>query len=186
MYAIIWGCGGFLTPSNKISFDLWWHATFSSNTVKFRTPKGKTIWDHYYKPGSLVCSTWDNSIPAFTLPEDKTKPFFVPTVRSTALAHLLNSLISRNIPVLLNGTSGSGKTSLLKYALSKHAKSSDASVLHIHCDQLTESHDIWNQIWDELEWDWGKKYKPKNAKRLVCFVDDIQNAGVSLNCKELF
>ncbi len=178
MYAIIWGCGGFLNPSNKLSFDLWWHATFSVGSVQFRTPRGGSIWDNYYKPGSLTCSTWKNSVPSFSAFEDKSKPAFVPTVRSAALAHFLNSLISRNIPILINGPSGSGRTAAVKNALSISSGSSNSNFLHIHCELLTESQDIWNQIWDELEWDWGKKFKPKQGKKLICFVDDIQNTEV--------
>jgi len=152
---------------------------FSSGNVNFVSPKGGSLWCHYYKPGSLACSTWESSVPAYSPPDDKLKPVFVPTARSAALANLLTSLVKRNVPVLLNGTKGSGKTSVLKHILSKQV-ASDGNILHIHCDPLTESQDIWNQIWEELEWDWGKKYKPRDGKRLVCLVDDIQNTGVRM------
>ena len=186
MYAIIWGCGGFLSTKNKLSFDHWWHSTFSSGSINFASRKGGTLWNHYYKPGSLTCSTWDSSTPAFSLPaDDKLKPVFVPTARSAALAYLLASLVKRNVPVLLDGAKGSGKTSVLKHVLSKQTASEDGNVLHIHCDPLTESQDIWNQIWDKLEWDWGKKYKPKDGKRLVCLIDDIHNTGVRIHQETL-
>ena len=158
IYSVVWACGGFLTASNKTIFDKWWHDTFTSNSFKFHIPDGESLWDHFHKPGSLSCGPSANSTP-LSICLDRTSSLFFSTVRSAAMAHLLNCLIHNNVPVLLDGASGSGKSSFVKHTLLKHAESSDMKLLHIHYDMLTSATDIWNQISENLEWDWGKSTK---------------------------
>ena len=102
------------------------------------------------------------------------------TVRSIAFSRLVSSLISGGLPVLINGTVASGKTSLLTRLLGEVCKAGGAetNLLHVYCNRQTSSEVIWNQFQDCLDWDWGKKYTPKGCKKLVCFIDDLHNTKV--------
>ncbi len=82
--------------------------------------------------------------------------------------------------MLLNGVGASGKTSLLKQLLGEVCKAggSEKNLLHVYCNQLTSAEVIWNQFQDCVDWDWGRKYKPKGCKKLICFIDDLHNTKV--------
>ena len=155
-------------------FDYWWRTTFNPNCPEYQFPKDGTLWDYHVKPGCHSFLSWSKNLPCLTLPSDKTAPIFVPSVRSVAVTHLINSLVSRDVPVLLNGLDGSGKTALLEQLLIDMG----ANLLHVYCNHLTSAEMIWNQMQDCLDWDWGKKYTPKDSKRLICFIDDFHNTQV--------
>ena len=180
MYSVVWACGGYLTASNKAHFDQWWRSTFSPMHPAHRYPEGGTLWDYYIKPGTHGFQSWKNNLPQFSLTTNKTAPPFICTTRVAAVMHLLSLQMSRGYPVLLNGAGGSGKTSLLEYFLREFKKPgmTDANLLHVYCNHLTSAGVIWNQVLDHLEWDWGKKYVPKDGKKLVCFIDDLHNTEV--------
>lgn len=181
IYSLIWTCGGFLTKPNKLKFESWWRTTFSScSSPERRFPRSGTLWDYYTTTGSHGFLSWGTSsgspqIPSKTAPS----PPFIPTTRSAAVTHLVKALIGRGIPVLIDGGSGSGKTALVSHLLQEMGTSpADMKTLHVYCNLLTSAEGIWNQILDFLEWDWGKKYTPKDTKRLLCFIDDIHNMEV--------
>lgn len=187
IYAVIWSCGGFLTARNRAHFDNWWRTKFKSNPSNSKPcfPSGGMLWDYYIKPGTQYFVSWSSKVPPLSPAVDKTEPPFVHTVRSVAVSHLISSLISGGCPILLNGVGASGKTSLLKRLLGEVCKAgSETNLLHVFCNQLTSAEVVWKQFQDCLEWDWGKKYKPKGFKRLICFIDDLHNTAVGYNTCE--
>lgn len=138
------------------------------------------MWDYYTKTDYHGFLSWSDNVPPLSLPENKTIPPFMHTVRSAAVSHLVSLQIRRGFPVLLNGVGGSGKTALLKEILEACCKppGMDSNLLHVHCNLLTSAEVIWNQILDCLDWDWGRKYTPKGCKKLICFIDDLHNTEV--------
>ena len=182
IYAVIWSCGGFLTATNKAKFSTWWRAKFNLKSPKLCFPSRGAVWDYYVKPGCPYFVSWSSKVPPLSLPVDKTEPPFVPTTRSVAISHLISVLISGSCPVLLNGEGASGKSSLLKQILAEVCKGgAETALLHVYWNRLTSSEVIWNQLQDCLEWDWGKKYTPKNCKKLICYLDDLHNTEVYCN-----
>ena len=177
---LVWVCGGFLSSANKTSFNEWWRATFNLHSPQYRYPEGGTLWDYHVKPGTHGFLSWAKQVPPFSLPSDGATPPFVHTARSVALADFVMQCLANGCPVLLNGLSGSGKTSLLKQLVCESSKPAlpDTNLLHVYCNLLTSAEVVWNQILDCVEWDWGRKYKPKGCKRLLCFIDDLHNTEV--------
>ena len=180
----MWAFGGFLSRENKAAFDTWWRGTFTHNPA-LSFPEGGQVWDYYFHPGTPGFSHWGDSVPHYTPPIDNSAPF-VHTVQSMAVKHLVTILIDRGFPVLLNGDTGSGKTSVLNQLLKTYCTPcvSEARLLHVYCNQLTDAGVVWRQLRDNLEWRWGRNYTPQACRRLVCFIDDLHNAQVREGGKE--
>ena len=178
IYSVLWSFGGFLNSHNKREFDSWWRKTFNHDRPDLYFPEDGTIWDYHVVPGSHTFVSWKDTLPHFVLPSDKSSLSFVPTMRSVGVKHLIEVLINRGVPVLLDGASGSGKTSLILESLRRSVAMSETSLLHIYSNHFTLAKVVWNQLKDCLEWDWGKKYTPKGNAKLVCFIDDLHNTEV--------
>ena len=173
IYSIVWSFGGCLSRQNKISFDRWWRNTFNSSN---QFPKPGLIYDYYTKPGAQGFLAFKDCL-------TKTKDIdtsFVLNQRTTAVQNLIDRLITGGRSILLVGPQGSGKTSLLQhlFANSHSSSTKDTSLLHVYTNHLTSAKVVRDQVFDHLEWDWGRRYTPKGAKKLVCFIDDIHNTEV--------
>ena len=172
VYALVWSCGGFLTTANKEVFDRRWQDTHNQSNL---FPKDGLLWD--YHPSQDLsqfspCAT--NPVPITS----DSHPPFVPTIRSQSYHHLLSLLLKQGSPILLSGRHGSGKTSLLLNCLRKHCQSSETRLLHLYVNQGTCAGSVWGQVESHLEWRWGRRYTPRDSKKLLCFIDDLHNAQV--------
>lgn len=176
IYAIVWSFGGFLTHQNKIIFDRWWRSTFNQANPSLCFPEHGLLWDYYTKASVQGFLAWRDNVPKFTIP-NKNDTFFVPNLRAAATQHLVNQLINRGMSVLLTGPDGSGKTLLLQDVLSR-SRLSDTSLLHIYTNHFTSSKVVWEQMFEYLEWHWGKRYTPKGCKNVLTFIDDLHNTEV--------
>ena len=176
IYSIVWSFGGFLSRQNKITFDRWWRNTFNSSNQSIYFPKPGLIYDYYTKPGAQGFLAFKDCL-------TKSKDIdisFVPNQRTAAIQNLIDRLITRGRSILLVGPQGSGKTSLLQHLFADRRSSTakDTSLLHVYTNHLTSAKIVWDQVFDHLEWDWGRRYTPKGAKTLICFIDDIHNTEV--------
>ena len=183
VYAVVWGYGGALNAPNKRKFDTWWRKEFASVPL----PASGTLWDCYLVPGEDRFSSWASLDPPFSLSQgcnDDGGGPYVRTPQSEGLGHLVNALVGRGHPVLVEGPTGSGKTSLLREALSAPAvvkgaaAESHPQLLHVYATRLSDSSSLWAQLGGGLQWHWGRRYRPRGGKRLVCFIDDLHNAQV--------
>ena len=146
---LVWVCGGFLSSANKTSFNEWWRATFNLHSPQYRYPEGGTLWDYHVKPGTHGFLSWAKQVPPFSLPSDGATPPFVHTARSVALADFVMQCLANGCPVLLNGLSGSGKTSLLKQLVCESSKPAlpDTNLLHVYCNLLTSAEVVGTRFW---------------------------------------
>ena len=183
IYSIIWSFGGFLSHQNKITYDLWWRTTFNQSDPDLCFPEPGLIWDYYTKPGVQGFLAWRDSVPKYSVSNEVSSvSAFIPNIRAAAVQSLVDRLTSRGKSVLLTGSHGSGKTSLLQDLLNRryNSKSSDTSLLHIYTNHLTTAKVVWEQVYECLEWDWGRRYTPKGCKKLVAFIDDLHNTEVRM------
>lgn len=178
VYSVVWACGGFLTAENKAVFDSWWRSIACDMKAQF--PDSGLLWDFYVKPGCPTYVPWRESVPHYSPPSDTETAPYVHTVQSTAIQHVVSMLIDRCYPVLLNGAIGSGKTSLLLEALKTHCISgvTDASLLHVTGSGCTGPGVVWDQLLECLQWRWGRRFSPRESKRLICFIDDLHTFQV--------
>ena len=111
-YAAVWTFGGFLTAKNRTIFDSWWRAAFVQSP-ELAVPGHGLLWDYYLDPQTHSFVHFSEAVPHYSPPCTPREAPFVPTVQSMAVSHLIRMLIDRDCPVLLNGSTGSGKTATL-------------------------------------------------------------------------
>ena len=181
IYSAVWSFGGFLSLENKATFDKWWRKSFSLDTELAFPEKGQ-VWEYYVKPGTPAYIPWSENIPNYNPPADVESAPYVHTIQSVAIVHLISLLIDRGCPVLLNGSSGSGKTSLLLELLRSYCVPgvTEASLLHMYGNSFMTAEVVWKQLERSLEWQWGRNYTSRGCKKLVCFIDDLHNIQVIL------
>ncbi len=143
-------------------------------------PDSGLLWDFYVKAGCPVLVSWKESAPHYSAPTDMDAVPYIHTVQSMAVQHVVKKLIDRGYPVLLNGSMGSGKTSLRLDLLKTHCVSgvTDTSLLHITSSGCTGPGVVWAQLEECLEWRWGRRYSPGGSKKLICFIDDLHTTQV--------
>lgn len=110
-YAAVWAFGGFFTAKNRTVFESWWRAEFG-RSPELAVP-GRGLWDYYLDPQTHAFVHFSEAVPHYSPPGNPREAPFVPTVQSMAVNHLVRMLIDRDCPVLLNGSTGSGKTATL-------------------------------------------------------------------------
>ena len=184
IYSIVWAFGGFLSQRNKITFDLWWRTTFNQSNPELCFLEPGLVWDYYTRSGVQGFLAWRENLPKYIVTKkDSSVSDFVPNVRAVAVQSLVERLISRGKSVLLTGPHGSGKTSLLQDLLNarRNSKNNDVALLHIYTNHLTSAEVVWEQVYECLEWDWGRRYTPKTCKKLITFIDDLHNTEVGQN-----
>ncbi|XP_059156869.1 dynein axonemal heavy chain 2-like isoform X2 [Physella acuta] len=102
-------------------------------------------------------------------------PFFkliVPTVDTIRYQFLCSALISTQNPVLLVGSVGTGKTSVIESTLSKFDKS-EFSVLSVNMSAQTTSNQVQNIIESRVEKRTKGVYVPLGGKKMITFMDDL-------------
>ena len=183
IYSIVWSFGGFLSQHNKIVFDQWWRSTFNQTNPSLCFPEPGLVWDYYTRPGSQGFLAWKDNDQKFNRTSNDNSPSFIPNARTAAVQNVIDRLINRGSSILLVGPQGSGKTSLLLDLLNNHcndSRTNDTSLLHIYSNHLTSAKVVWEQTLECLEWHWGRRYTPKESKRLISFIDNLHNTEVIL------
>ena len=184
-FSVLWACGGFLSNDEKRSkFERWWAKVFPLPSL----PKDASLWDYIVRPGGTMdhiqpCS---DLVPRYSPPssyQEQDSAPYVHTCQTVAYMYVIKLLVDRGYPVLLDGPTGSGKTSLLLRLLKSFcdSESSNVGLLHLYANGLTDAGMVWGQIKEKLEWNWGRNFTPKGSRRLVCFMDDLHIPQVSMH-----
>ncbi|CAL1538804.1 unnamed protein product [Lymnaea stagnalis] len=102
-------------------------------------------------------------------------PFFkliVPTVDTVRYQFLCSALISAQNPVLLVGSVGTGKTSVIESTLSKFDKL-EYNLLTVNMSAQTTSNQVQNIIESRVEKRTKGVYVPVGGKKMITFMDDL-------------
>lgn len=140
VFALIWCCGCQLSigpgKNSKLLFGEWFRKAFPS----FKIPSGGSIFDYYINTSTGNYELWrEHSLN--TLPEQidyKTlNRMFIPSGESTAVCYFADKLLQLNIPLLIRGKSGCGKTMLGQHILRARGVHVATNVTFIRMTKLT-------------------------------------------------
>ena len=172
-FAAVWAIGSCLNEQSRAFFNTVWLELFQGpNTF----PLGSNIWSYIPSPES---QTFVNPrfIP-FTYSKEnlfKRMPF-ISNPESETIFCLLEHLSANNIPILISGDLGSGK-SLLVERLFKSLEGSDFDqryTLTFRCNALSTSSNLWSDLRSELVWNSSNDiYVPDNKMKLHYLIEDV-------------
>lgn len=173
VFASIWAFGGALMTDYKrdyrTEFSDWWKRVFTS--IKF--PKEGTVFDYYPDPTTGKFVPWAEAIPEFDPPHDAylVTKLFVPTKETICIDAVMDLLVEHQRPVLLVGTAGTGKTSIIK----NYFKGLDDKMSYctINLNYYTDAKALQRIMESYIDKRSGRAYGPPPTKKLIYFIDDL-------------
>ncbi|XP_061247082.1 dynein axonemal heavy chain 9 isoform X2 [Bos javanicus] len=173
VFAAIWAFGGALVQDqlvdHRAEFSKWWLSEFK--TIKF--PSQGTIFDYYIDPETKKFEPWSRLIPQFEFdPETPLQACLVHTSETICLCYFLERLLARRRPVMLVGTSGTGKSVLVGAKLASLDPEAYL-VKNVPFNYYTTSAMLQAVLEKPLEKKAGRNYGPPGNKKLVYFIDDM-------------
>uniref|UniRef100_A0A1A9VM43 AAA+ ATPase domain-containing protein n=1 Tax=Glossina austeni TaxID=7395 RepID=A0A1A9VM43_GLOAU len=187
-YATMWGFGSILHEDQIIDWRREFHKWWTSEFKDIKLPSLGTIFDYYldvqaqkFTPwADLACQTPCNLIDLDTPLQN----ILIRTAETTRLTYFLETLMERNLPCMLVGTSGCGKSSIFRELFKKYTsyqdaitiKNSSASTViqEIHFNFYTTSEILQKILEYPLEKKSGKCYGPIGSnRRLIYFINDL-------------
>ena len=143
--------------------------------ISVRPPRAVYICtDLSHSPTDNLCRS--TRVPKFAPVSDSamTSTLLVPTVDSTRLTALLDSLVRRGVPVMFVGGAGTGKTSLMKSYLSGRSTVDETFLTTtITLNYFMDSASLQSRLDGAIDKRSGRLYVPPHGKRLVLFFDDL-------------
>eukprot|EP00899_Mesostigma_viride_P003607 jgi/Mesvir1/13247/Mv18980-RA.1 len=172
VFACLWAFGGALSIKDGVDyrrkFDKWWRGAWT--TVKIPT-KG-LVFDYYVNPKTQKFAPWVELVTDIEY-NSKTpmSTVFVPTAETASLTFFLDLLVHIRKPIMFVGTSGCGKTQLVKGKLG--TLTDDWMSMFINFNYFTDSPSFQKMLEAPLEKKAGKNYGPPGTRKLIYFVDDL-------------
>eukprot|EP00911_Craspedida_sp_UC1_P002095 UC1_evm8s1611 len=183
VFCAVWAFGGAMFKDQLVdwreSFSKWWISEFKA--VKF--PSNGSVFDYFIKreeDGHLKWHNWSEVVPSYTYdPELPLQAAVVPTSETVRLRYWMDLMIRANVPVLLCGFPGTGKTALALDALN-NLPEDEWQVATTAFNHYTIHHMMQEVLEAPLEKKAGKNFGPQGMKSLVYFVDDLNMPEVDI------
>lgn len=172
VFAAIWGFGSALFQDQFIDwryeFSKWWQHEFD---IEF--PDDTSVFNYYIDPVTKNFRRWNCLIPTGDLIDldVSLQAILIPTAETVRLKYFMDQLLSKRYPVMLVGSSGSGKSVIVSDKLA--SLSEDYIVTNIPFNFYTTSQMLQAVMESPLEKKTGKKFGPPGMKKLIYFIDDL-------------
>ena len=186
LMALTWAVGGLLEDRDRKRFDLW--LRYSGAPLPDPTEAMATVFDGHVDLDSIEWRPWQ--VPAWKFPDAgrglKEKPhhdgsvavfdignLVVPTKEIERSCALLSTIFSNGMPVLVSGSSGTGKTTIINTALARLSSSHRHASHRINLTAMTQSPWLQAEMESLLERKGGRYFGPLGGKPLSVFIDDL-------------
>ena len=174
VFACVWALGGAMLVDKvndyRTQFSQWWTSEWKS--VQF--PGKGVVFDYYVQAeGEPSMVAWEDKVPSFMyLKTGDFGTIFVPTVDTSRLSFLLDSLMDKQQYVMFVGNTGTGKTAIMQNKLTS-MDPEEKVFSTISMNSFTEAWDLQTTLEAPLEKKSGMRFGPPGAKSLVYFIDDM-------------
>eukprot|EP01084_Bolivina_argentea_P009096 17033_1 len=190
IYCLIWAFGGSLlvneTTNYKIEFSNWFKHTYNSViTYPFDQDVSdeygsNLVFDYFYDDVTNDIVRWETKVNKYSPPltgnlnsQLLLTNIMVETSETVRLLHYVSALQSHGNPALFVGTSGTGKTAVIKSLLKSTTITDKYWTATINLNSYTDAttlRDIMQQYVDKRS---GRNYGPPGGKKLIYFIDDL-------------
>ncbi|EFC46212.1 axonemal dynein heavy chain [Naegleria gruberi] len=175
LFCYIWSIGANIVDESMEKFDRFVKEKFKKANI---VPSNGSVYDFFVDFEAVSFTTWETLKPTFSYSGNV--PFYeiiVPTVDTVRYSYLIKTLLKNEKPVLFNGKTGVGKTSMIFNALQnfefKHKGESFATELvSVQFSARTDSGRTREMIESKLVEKKKALYAPP-GKKVVIFIDDL-------------
>ncbi|KAL8008331.1 putative AAA+ ATPase domain, dynein heavy chain region D6 P-loop domain, immunoglobulin-like protein [Plasmopara halstedii] len=182
VFCCVWSFGSILTIGDdgtdySSDFSNWWKNQWKN--VKLVASASNTVYDFWLDPETSKFTSWSKSPYFYT--ETYTSPspinqITVPTTETASVGFWLEKLILNNVPVMVCGPAGTGKTQNIMGMLKKLSKDETATAYRystINFNFYTTSAILQQTMFGQLERKTGINLGPPGKTRLIYFMDDL-------------
>ena len=167
VFALAWSFGGCLGARDRIILD-----QQIKESCSVRVPS-TTLFDNFYDTEEKMFMKWDDLLKEFGIvPNIPFSRILVSTADTVRHSYILKKLMQCNLPTLLVGHPGTGKTVTIQNCL-RTLDSDKNSVLTINFSSKTSSMEVQMSIEAMTDKRRPGLYGPKGNKRLVIFIDEM-------------
>lgn len=178
VFCSTWAFGGPLIVDKNVDYRKNFHELWTTAFTNVKYPKEGLCFDYFYNTETNEFENWNSKVPKYvpnTIGNGPTDTPFnsivISTNDSVRIRFLVETLVSRQRPVLLVGGSGTGKTTILKNFL----RDLDEDMLFsmINMNYYTDSAKLQQQLESVIDKRSGRMFGPPATKRLIYFIDDL-------------
>lgn len=167
LFCIIWSLGASVTDESRKKFDMF------LRELEGQFPSKDTVYEYAVDKATKTWVPWEDRLAAGwrynpSLPFYK---IFVPTLDTIRNEFVLSALVNKNVPTLLVGDVGTGKTSMIHSILNNQSDSK--SVLFANMSAQTTSNALQGIIESKVEKRTKNVFVPIGGKNLIAFIDDF-------------
>lgn len=169
-FSLVWSLGGNLTShcKNELSKSLKIILSTRTGTLLMNST---SLFDFYFNYDKLQPASWKNMVNEFSYSTSMAyHNILVETSETTNIKYFLQQLTLKGVPILLNGSTGVGKTSIIKSFLQTLPENYVFSVSSFSAQTLSKN--LENALYEKLSHR-GKDLAPSAGKTLLFFIDDI-------------
>ena len=180
VFACIWAFGSALCLNGqtdyKSEFSKVFISLFPQSTVKF--PDGCSVFDVWVVRETHEFSHWSAMVPDFEMvPELPLQACLVHSAETIRIKYFLDLLVEMNMPTMLVGLAGTGKTQLINEKLNQM---DEEYIFNLIAFNFYYNSEMTQKILEKpLEKKMGKNYGPVGEKRLIYFLDDLNMPEVT-------
>ncbi|XP_063241593.1 dynein beta chain, ciliary-like [Bacillus rossius redtenbacheri] len=174
VFACVWAFGAAMFQDqlvdHRVEFSKWWVNEFK--TIKF--PQQGTVFSYYIdnSENERKFVLWTERVKTFHLDYDiPMQSTIVPTPETTRLRYFMDLLMAKQLPVMLVGLAGTGKSVLVADKLSSLPEA--YAVANVPFNYYTTSTMLQKVLEHPLEKKAGRAFGPPGGKNLIYFVDDM-------------
>ncbi|CAM9107555.1 unnamed protein product [Discosporangium mesarthrocarpum] len=181
VFALTWAFGGPMVVDKSDDYRRKFSEEFMSTFAGQKIPKEGTCFDYFYDWQGDQFVEWSAKVPEYQpIPigggpgETPFNQLAVATTDTVRMTFIMNQLVHKGKFMMLVGTAGTGKTSIVKEFLRSLDKDADGLLsVNINMNYFTDSAALQQELELNIDKRSGRRFGPPATKRLVCFLDDM-------------
>ncbi|DBA03213.1 TPA: hypothetical protein N0F65_003933 [Lagenidium giganteum] len=175
IFALSWALGGVLEYEDRIRIHSYLSEKSSNHPTRTDAADKSTVFDHFLHPSTLEWEKWAFDVGENLLQRSGTNvaSLIIPTADTTRSLYLMDHLHAFQIPIMLVGETGTGKSTLVRLFSDSLQGSDEMTFKRVIFSGTSQPGSFQSIVESELDKRGGKTFGPANGKKLTLFLDDI-------------
>lgn len=173
LFSAVWAFGATAISDKNNDSRRKFSSNFSAAFKAIKFPEKGSVFDYMISPVTGELQPWADLVPKHQMAgETQYANIVVPTVDSYRLTYLMELLVKRGKAVLLVGSSGTGKTVMVREFL-RNVNGDNLVHANVNMNYYTDAAALQQQLESPIDKRSGKTFGPPPSKKLIYFIDDL-------------